>query len=104
MKLSEVTLTICVGPPSSVVLQEQLHSCIAHEAVVPLFLTSVRTAVVLELGCITREIGICCGLESSRAKARGHSLWFADGGSGNDILLTSSYPRCCFLLASELSV
>lgn len=83
--------------------QGQLHNCIAREGVVPVFFTSVKIAVVLELGCKTRENGICCGQESSGAKTRGHSLWFADGGSGNDILVTSSYPQHCFLLALELS-
>lgn len=85
-------------------LQEQLDDFIAHEAVVPLFLTFVKIAVVLELGCVTRENGICSGQGSSGAKACGQSLWFADRGSGNDILVTSSYPQRCFLLALKLSV
>lgn len=44
-----------------------------------------------------------CGQERSGAKAHGHGLRFADGGSVNDILIKSSYPKCCFLLALKLS-
>lgn len=97
--------TAHVGPPPALCyFQEQLDNFIAHKAVVPLFLTFVKITVVVELGCITWENGICSGQGSSGAKARGRSLWFADGGFGNDILVTSSYPQPCFLLALKLSV
>lgn len=46
---------------------------------------------------------IWCGQERSGAKVHGHGLFFVDGGPVNNILITSSYLECCFLLVLRLS-
>lgn len=45
---------------------------------------------------------VCRGQERSGAKVHGYGLKFADGDSVNDILIRSSYPKRCFLLALKL--